>query len=96
MVTQKLINDAFKSDEFEDHMLNVICVDDKCTPTDKTQKDFCSEARYVLAKYTGGIGFDQESEYAGDRGKEAQKAAKRNVAALERFLKKYDTAPKSR
>jgi hypothetical protein len=96
MVTQKLLDDAFKSPEFECHMCDVICVDDRCEPKDKTQAQFCHEAKYVLAKYKGGDGFEHENDYLGCNGKEAQKLAKSNVTALERFLKKYDQPQKSR
>jgi hypothetical protein len=84
-----ILKAAFNSDELAHQLQEIICHDDKCELDEITDDLIISEARYVLDKYTGGIGFVQEEEYNGEHGKEAQAEAARNVKALIRFLKKY-------
>lgn len=86
---QKALKAAFKSGEFYQHMTEVICVDDKCNPEDKSLADLCHEAKYVLSKYKGGS-FSHVEDLEGENGEEAQIEAQKNVKALEAFLKKYD------
>jgi len=89
---KQIIKDAFKSDELTYSLVEVICVDDKCEPEDLTDELIINEARYVLNKYVNGAaGFMQHDEYLGEEGPEAQQNARKNVAALRKFLKKYNT-----
>jgi hypothetical protein len=82
---KKILVDAFKSVELQDHLTNVIAQDDKCKVDDLGDALIISEARYVLYKYIDGAqGFMQHDEYT-----EGDAEAKKNVAAIRRFLKKY-------
>ena len=85
-----ILKAAFASDELAYQLQEVICHDDECELEEITDALIISEARYVLDKYTGGIGFEHEEEYNGERGPEAQAEAVRNVKAIKRFLKKYN------
>lgn len=85
----KILKAAFKSSELHDHLVNVICVDDKIEPANLSVETIIHEARYVLSKYIGGEGFDHEEEYQGYRGEEAQIYAIKEVRILRSFLKKY-------
>jgi hypothetical protein len=85
----KILKAAFKSSELQDHLVNVICVDDKIDPENLSTETIVKEAKYILSKYIGGEGFCQEEEYQGDRGEEAQIEAMKQVRILRSFLKKY-------
>jgi hypothetical protein len=84
-----ILKAAFASDELAYQLQEIICHDDQCELEDITDALIISEARHVLDKYTGGIGFVHEEEYNGEHGPEAQAEAVRNVKAIKRFLKKY-------
>ncbi len=84
-----ILKAAFASDELAHQLEDVICYDSKCELEDLEDALIISEARYVLDKYTGGIGFEHEEEYNGEHGPEAQAEAVRNVKAIKRFLKRY-------
>lgn len=85
-----ILKDAFKSDELQQHLTDVIAVDDKCEVGDLSDKLIFSEAKYVLDKFIGNTGFEQADDYSGDNGLEQQKWARKNVAAIRKFLKKYE------
>ena len=89
MADKKLLKDAFKSDELQQHLTDVIAVDDKCAVEDLTDALIVSEAAYVLDKFTGSGGFEQHEDWCGDNGKEMQVWARLNVAQIRRFLKKH-------
>jgi hypothetical protein len=88
---KKILKDAFKSDELQEHLQNVIAVDD-CVEVEILSDDtIIREAKYVLSKYLGGLGFFHQEEYDGEHGKDQEKCAKKNVTAIKSFLKKYDS-----
>lgn len=89
MNKKQMLKDAFKSPECEHHLINVIAEDEKCPVEDLTVEMIIHEVKFVLSKYTGGIGYEQEEEFLGEHGIEAQKEAKMNVKHLKNFLKKY-------
>lgn len=86
---RQILKDAYKSDEAFYQLAEIDAVDEKKDPEEFTDEFIIKEVRFCLEKYKGGIGFEHEEELAGERGREAQKAAKKNVRALEAFLKKY-------
>ena len=86
---RKIIIDAFKSSELKYNLEEIIAVDDKIPVEEIPVEEIVREARYVLDKFTGGLGFEQEDEYNGSCGAEQQKWARKEVATLRRFLKKY-------
>ena len=88
-----MLKSAFKSYELEQHLKDVIAVDDKCAVEDMSTELVLKEAQYVLDKFVGNTGFDQASDYCGDNGPEAKKLALAEVAALRKFLKKYRPPP---
>jgi hypothetical protein len=87
---KQILKDAFKSDELEQHLTDVIAVDEKCAVDDLTDKLIVNEAKYVLDKFVGNGGFEQAEDYAGDNGQEQKAWAKKNVSAIRKFLKKYE------
>ena len=88
---KSILRDAFKSDELEQHLTDVIAVDDKVAVEDLADKLILVEAKYVLDKFVGNGGFEQADDYAGGNGPELKKWAKKNVASIRRFLKKYQS-----
>ena len=86
---KQILKDAYKSDELKYQIREVIAVDDKIEPEDMSDELIISEAQYVLSKFIGGIGFEQEEEYRGEHGAEQQRWARGNVRAIKAFLKKY-------
>jgi len=86
---KQILKDAYKSDELKYHLTEVIAVDDKTDPEDMSEELIISEAKYVLSKFIGGIGFEQEEEYRGEHGPEQQRWARANVRAIKAFLKKH-------
>lgn len=86
---KQILKDAFKSDELQQHLEDVIAVDEQVAAEDLADRLIIDEAKYVLRKFTGGEGFEQEEELLGEHGPEQQKWAKKNVAAIRRFLKKH-------
>lgn len=89
-----ILKAAFKSSELQDHLVNVICVDDKIKPENLSEQTIIKEAKYVLSKYIGGEGFLQEEEYNGYCGEEAQENAEKEVRVLRSFLKRYSVSVK--
>jgi hypothetical protein len=90
---KQILKDAFKSSEMQHHLQAVIAVDDKIAVEAIPDKTVVSEAKYVLGKFTDASGgFEQAEELNGERGPEQQAWAKKEVAALKSFLKKYDDA----
>ncbi len=85
-----IYDDIYGSDELAYHLNDVICVDDKCELTDLSHDTIISEAKYVLSKYVGNLGFGQQDDYEGENGEEAYQEAKQNVVAIKSFLKKWD------
>lgn len=86
---KQILKDAYKSDELQYQIREVIAVDDKIEPEDMSEHLIISEAEYVLSKFIGGTGFEQEEEYRGEHGAEQQRWARANVRAIKAFLKKY-------
>ena len=79
-------------EELRSQLEDVIAVDDRCKVKDIPDATVLHEARYVRDKYTDGSGgFGQHDEYLGECGPEARKEARKQVAAINRFLKKHDT-----
>jgi hypothetical protein len=91
---KNILKAAFKSSELEDHLVNVICVDDKIKPENLSEQTIIKEAKYVLSKYIGGLGFEHEEEYNGYCGEEAQEEAEKQVRILRSFLKRYAVSVK--
>lgn len=87
---KSILKDAFTSDELEQHLTDVIATDDKCAVEDLADKLIVSEAKYVLDKFVGNGGFEQADDYTGDNGPEQKVWAKKNVASIRKFLKKYE------
>lgn len=88
---KQILKDAFKSSELQYSLEDVIAVDDKIDVEDIPNSEIIKEAKYVLGKFTGAsVGFEQEDDYNGHNGEEQQEWARREVAALQRLLKKYD------
>ncbi len=85
-----ILKDSFKSDELQQHLTDVIAVDEKCKVEDLSDKLILSEAKYVLDKFVGNTGFEQADDYSGDNGPEQKEWAGKNVAAIRKFLKKYE------
>lgn len=85
-----ILKDAFKSDELQQHLTDVIAVDEKCEVVYLSDKLILSEAKYVLDKFVGNTGFEQADDYCGDNGPEQKEWARKNVAAIRKFLKKYE------
>lgn len=82
---KQILKDAFKSDELESHLEDVIGSVDGLS-----DQLIIHEARYVLGKFTGESGgFEQEADLAGENGAEQQRWARKEVAALQKFLKKH-------
>ena len=90
MTKKTIYQDIGNSSELHQHIHEVICVDDKCEVTDLSNEFIISEAKYVLSKYTGGIGFGQQEDFEGENGEEAYKEAKQNVKEILAFLRKWD------
>ncbi|MDH6186827.1 hypothetical protein [Polaromonas sp. CG_23.6] len=75
---KKILVAAFKSDELEHHLKNVIAVNDKCAVEDITDTTIIHEAKYVLSKFVDGSeGFEQHEEWCGEHGPVQQKRAKK-------------------
>ena len=89
-----ILKAAFKSSELQDHLVNIICVDDKIKPENLSEQTIIKEAKYVLSKYIGGQGFLHEEEYNGYCGEEAQKEAEKEVRVLRSFLNRYSVSVK--
>jgi len=88
---KQILKDAFKSDEFQQHLEDVIAVDDKVDVSEIPDQIILVEAHYILGKFTGESGgFEQEQDYQGENGPELKKWAVKNVKALRAFIKKYD------
>lgn len=85
-----IYDDIFKSNELAYHLEDVICVDDKCELSDLPHDTIIGEAKYVLSKYIGDIGFGQQQDFEGENGLEAYQEAKQNVKAILSFLKKWE------
>lgn len=85
----KIYDDIYCSNELAYHLIEVICEDEKCELKDLSRDLIVSEARYVLSKYVGNIGFGQQEDYEGENGQEAYQEAKQNVMAIKSFLKKW-------
>jgi hypothetical protein len=90
MAKATIYQDISKSSELFYHLNDVICVDDKCELEDLSNETIISEAKYVLSKYVGGIGFGHEEDFDGENGEEAYKEAKQNVKAITAFIKKWE------
>ena len=60
----------------------------ECDGEELTDKFIIEEARYCLGKFFGG-GWWQADAYSGSEGREEQKAARKEVRILKRFLKKH-------
>jgi hypothetical protein len=90
MAKATIYSDIYKSDELFHHLHDVICADDECELIDLSHKTIIHEARYVLSKYTGGLGFSHEEDFDGENGEEAYKEAKQNVKAITAFIKKWE------
>jgi hypothetical protein len=87
---KQILKDAFKSDELELHLTEVIAKDEKLPVEQLSDQLILKEAKYVLGKFTGESGgFEQEEDLAGENGSEQQRWAKKEVAALRKFLKKH-------
>lgn len=87
---KQILKDAFKSDELQDHLVNVIAQDDGVDVEELDNTLIVNEARYVLSKYIDGSkGFMQHDEYVGEAGPDLQKEAKRNVTVIRKFLQKH-------
>ena len=94
---KQILKDAFKSSELKYNLEEVIAVDDRIEVGLITDAEIVKEAKYVLGKFTGASGgFEQEDDFNGENGSEQQAWAKKEVAALKRFLKKYDVSGRSR
>lgn len=89
---RKLLEDALAIPEVHYQLVELDAVDDKKDVSEYDDAFIISEVRFCLEKYQAGSGFFHAEELAGERGKEAQVAAKAEVKAMEAFLKKY--APK--
>jgi hypothetical protein len=89
---KKILVAAFKSDELQQQLEDVIAVDDKVEVNDIPDATIISEAHYVLGKFTGASGGfdDHENALSGEDGPEQLTWAKDNVKALKAFLKKFD------
>jgi hypothetical protein len=88
---KQILKDAFKSDELQHQLEDVIAVDDKVDVKDIPDATILAEAHFVLGKFTGASGgFEQEDDYSGANGRDLQRWAVKNVRALQTFLKKYD------
>lgn len=90
MTKTTIYQDIGMSWELHQHLHEVICVDDNCEVTDLTPKFIISEAKYVLSKYTGGIGFGQQEDLEGENGEEAYEKAKKELKGIKDFLRKWD------
>jgi hypothetical protein len=88
-MTRKILIDAFKSSELQYNLEEIISKDDKVPIEQIPDATIISEAKYVLEKFTGGIGFEQESDYRGENGPEQKRWAMKEVKALRAFLKKH-------
>ena len=87
---KQILKDAFKSEELQDHLVNVIAQDDGVDVEELADTLIVSEARYVLSKYVDGAqGFMQHDEYIGEAGPDLQKEAKRNVTVIRKFLQRH-------
>ena len=88
---KKILEDAFKSDELQQQLEEVIAVDDRVAVEDIPDATIIEEAHYVLGKFTGESGgFEQEDDYRGENGPEMKRWAAKNVKSLRVFLNKYD------
>lgn len=85
---RECVRDALKCDRLKDQLYNVICVDDDCEPDDYSDWQLVSEATYMRSLYFEG-GTVSNMEYRGDEGEDIQRAAKREVRQLNRFIKKW-------
>lgn len=85
-----IYQDLEKSEELSYHINDVICVDEKCEVTELSDDLIISEAKYVLSKYIGNLGFDHEDDFTGENGREAYYEARQNVKAIKSFLRKWD------
>ena len=86
---KKILKDAFASDELQQHLTDVIAVDEKCEVEELADQLIIDEAKYVLEKFVGNTGFEQASDFSGDNGPEQKEWARKDVAAIRKFLKKY-------
>lgn len=90
---KQILKDAFKSSELQYSLEDVIAVDDKIPVDAIPDATIVKEAKYVLGKFTGSsVGFEQEEDYKGNNGPEQKSWARKEVAALKKFLEKYDDA----
>lgn len=89
---KSILKDAFKSDELEQHLTDVIAIDDKCAVDDLADKLIITEAKYVLDKFVGNSGFGQADDHAGNNGPELRAWARKNVTAIRKFLAKHEQA----
>ena len=88
---KKILEDAFKSDELQQQLEEVIAVDDRVAVEDIPDATIIEEAHYVLGKFTGESGgFGQEDDYRGENGPEMKRWAVKNVKSLRTFIKKWD------
>ena len=86
---KQILKDAFKSSELQQHLEDVIAVDEKCHVEDLSDELIINEAKYVLDKYVGNGGFEQADEFNGELGSESRKEARKQVTAIRKFLEKY-------
>ena len=93
---RRILRDAFRSDELQYQLCEVIAVDDKCPVESLPDAVIIEEAAFVLSKYTDAAqGFFHHAELQGDEGPELKRAARANVKALRAFLAKYRDRPKA-
>jgi len=88
---RECVRDALKCERLNDQLLNVICIDDNCTPDEYSDWQLVSEAVYMRSLYFES-GTLSNREYCGEEGKELQRDAKREVRQLDRFIKKWTPA----
>lgn len=83
----KIHDEALRLYELKVSLEN-ISTDDKKAITEYTQTEIVEEAKWVLNNFLS-YGCSLNEKFSGLEGVEAQKEAKREVAALKRFIKKY-------
>ena len=83
-----IVADALKVEELAYSLVEVCSVDDNCTIDDYSDLDILSEAMYVFSKFQPGEGWIHYDELVGDD-PDARKVAKRQLAQVKRFIKKW-------
>ena len=90
-----IVADALKCEELAYSLVEVCSVDDNCEVDDYSDLDILSEAIYVRDKFMPGNGFIHYDDLTDDD-PETRKIAKRQLAQVQRFIKKWSPKVKGK